>query len=63
MLYVAFWYVSIRPVVMRATKFLGIELDANINWKNHAIKLIPRLGSACYLIRKPHASCSIDALK
>ena len=48
---------------VNATKFLGIELDANINWKNHVIKLIPRLGSACYLIRKLHASCSIDTLK
>ena len=48
---------------VNAIKFLGIELDANINWKNHVIKLIPRLGSACYLIWKLHTSCSIDTLK
>ena len=48
---------------VNATKFWGIELDANINWKNHVIKLIPMLGSACYLIWKLHASCSIDTLK
>ena len=48
---------------VNATKFWGIELDANINWKNHVIKLISRLGSACCSIRKLHASCSIDTLK
>ena len=34
------------------TKFLGLELDKNINWKNHIQKILPKLNSACYLIRR-----------
>jgi hypothetical protein len=33
------------------TKFLGLELDKNINWKTHIQKILPKLGSACHLIR------------
>jgi hypothetical protein len=29
------------------TKLLGLELDKNINWKNHVKKIIPKLSSAC----------------
>jgi hypothetical protein len=28
------------------TKFVGLELDKNINWKNHVQKIIPKLSSA-----------------
>jgi hypothetical protein len=34
------------------TKFLGLELDKNINLKNHIKKILMRLSSACYLIRR-----------
>jgi len=34
------------------TKFLGVELDTNINWKNHIHKILPKLSSASYLIRR-----------
>ena len=32
---------------VNSTKFLGIELDTNISWKNHTLKLIPKLSGAC----------------
>jgi mannose/fructose/N-acetylgalactosamine-specific phosphotransferase system component IID len=32
------------------TKFLGLELDKNISWKNNVQKIIPKLSSACYLV-------------
>jgi hypothetical protein len=32
------------------TKFLGLELDKNINGKSHIKKMLPKLSSACYLI-------------
>jgi hypothetical protein len=32
--------------------FLGLELDKNISWKNHVQKIIPKLSSACYLVRR-----------
>jgi hypothetical protein len=34
------------------TKFLGLELDKNKSWKNHVQKIIPKLSSGCYLVRR-----------
>ena len=45
------------------TKFLGLELDKNINWKNHIHKTLPKLSSACYLIRRMYSSFNINTLK
>jgi mannose/fructose/N-acetylgalactosamine-specific phosphotransferase system component IID len=45
------------------TKFLGLELDKNINWKNHIQKILPKLSSACYLIRRMYPSCNLNTLK
>jgi hypothetical protein len=39
------------------TKFLGLELDNNINWKNHIHKILPKLSNACYLIRRMSSLC------
>jgi hypothetical protein len=38
------------------TKFLGLQLDKRINWKNHIYEILPKLSSACYLLRRmyPH---------
>jgi hypothetical protein len=44
-------------------KFLGLELDKNINWKNHIHKTSPKLNSACYLIRRMYPSFNINTLK
>jgi len=45
------------------TKFLGLELDTNINWKNHIHKTLPKLSSASYLIRRMYPSFNINTLK
>jgi hypothetical protein len=44
-------------------KFLGLELDKNINWKNHIQKIIPKLSSACYLVRRMYPCCNLNTLK
>ena len=44
------------------TKFLGLELDKNVNWKNHIQKILPKLSSACYLIRRLYPSCNLNTL-
>ena len=42
-----------KPVIgINSTKFLGIERDRGMTWKNHIQSLLPKLSSACYLIRK-----------
>jgi hypothetical protein len=33
------------------TKFLGLQIDNHINWKNHIEETIPNLSGACYAIR------------
>jgi hypothetical protein len=41
------------------TKFLGLELHKNINWKNHIQKILPRLSSVCYLVRRMRPFCNL----
>ena len=45
------------------TKCLGLELDKNIRWKNHVQKIIPKLSSACYLVRRMYPCCNSNTLK
>jgi hypothetical protein len=45
------------------TKFLGLKLDKNISWKNHVQKTIPKLSSACYLVRRMYPCCNSNTLK
>jgi hypothetical protein len=32
-------------------KFLGLELDTNVNWKKHVYKILPKISSVCYPVR------------
>jgi len=45
------------------TDFLGLELDKNIGWKNHVQKIIPKLSSVCYLVRRMYPCCNSNTLK
>jgi hypothetical protein len=42
---------------------LGLELDKNINWKNHVQKIIPKLSGASYLVRRMYPRCNLNTLK
>ena len=33
------------------TKFLGLQTDNHMNWKNHSEDMIPKLSAVCYVIR------------
>jgi hypothetical protein len=33
------------------TKFLGLQIDNHLNWKNYIKQMIPQLRGACYSIR------------
>jgi hypothetical protein len=33
------------------TKFLGLQIDNNLNWKTHIQYIIPKLSSACFAMR------------
>jgi hypothetical protein len=44
-------------------KFLGLNLDKNICWKNRVQKILPKLSSACYLVRRMYPCCKSNTLK
>ena len=33
------------------TKFLGLQIDNHLTWKNHIAQIIPKLSAACYAVR------------
>jgi len=33
------------------TKFIGLQIENHINWKNHIEEMIHKLSGACYSIR------------
>jgi len=45
------------------TKFLGLKLDKHINWKNHLNKTLPKLSSACLVVRSVYSYSNMPILK
>ena len=45
------------------TKFLGLQIDNHIKWKNHKPKMIPKLSEAYYAIRSMVHISNINTLK
>jgi hypothetical protein len=44
-------------------RFLGLQLDKQINWRNHLHCLLSKLSKACFVLRRLHYVLDIDALK
>jgi len=44
-------------------RFLGLELDNNMNWKNHVAKILPKLSRACYAVTAMYCFSSLNTLK
>ena len=44
-------------------KFLGIQIDNRLNWRNHIDQIIPRLSIACYMVRRMCHICNNDTLR
>jgi hypothetical protein len=45
------------------TKFLGLQLDNQLKWKNHIDKLVSELCGACYAVRSVTRISNIDTLR
>jgi hypothetical protein len=45
------------------TKFLGLQTENHLNWKNHIDLMIPKLSGECYAIRLMSHISSNDTLK
>ena len=52
---------EIEPV--KETKFLGLIIDEKLSWKEHINCMIPKLSSACYVIRTVITYISHTTLK
>jgi hypothetical protein len=44
-------------------KFLGLQIDNDINWKNHIDQMIPKLRGPCYAVRSVFHIVNFDKLK
>jgi hypothetical protein len=51
-------YNNFRLKVVDNMKFLGMELDYQLNWKQYTEKLIKKLNIACFMVRKLQALVS-----
>jgi hypothetical protein len=45
------------------TKFLGLQSDNHLNWKNRIDQMITKLSGACYAVRSVFPIVNIDTLK
>jgi len=45
------------------TKFIVLQIDNHINWKNHIEEMIPKLSEACYAVRSMVHISNINTLK
>jgi hypothetical protein len=45
------------------TKFLSLQIDTHLDWKNHVDLMIPKLIRACYAVRSMSHISSTDTLK
>jgi len=43
-------------------KFLGIQTNSHLNWKNHIDQIIPKLSITCYMVRQMYHICNNDSL-
>ena len=48
---------------VQETKFLGLIIDNKLSWKGHINYIIPKLSSACYVMRTVKAHVSFNTLK
>jgi hypothetical protein len=44
-------------------KFLGLQSDNHLNWKNHIDQIIHKLSAACHMVRQMYYICNNDILR
>ena len=43
-------------------KFLGIQINSHLTWRNHINQIIPKPSVACYMVRQMYRVCNNDTL-
>jgi hypothetical protein len=46
-----------------STKFLGLQTDNHLNWKNHIAQMTPKLRKICYAVRLMFHISNTDTLR
>jgi hypothetical protein len=57
------WYVDKTIEEVETSKFLGLQVDNNLNWKTHIQYTIPKLSSACFAMRNITSLMKTETLK
>jgi hypothetical protein len=55
-------YKNILTKEVTTTKFLGMHIDTNMNWKKHIEHILPKLSSVSFAIRTLYNSLNSEAL-
>jgi hypothetical protein len=56
-------YVDKTNVEVETTKFLGLQVDNNLNWKTHIQYIVPKLSSTCFAMRTITSLMKTETLK
>jgi hypothetical protein len=56
-------YVDKTIEEVETTKFLGLQVDKNLNWKTHIQYIIPKLSSVCFAMRNITSLTKTETLK
>jgi hypothetical protein len=48
---------------IETTKFFGLQIDSNLNWKTHIQYIKPKLSSACFAMRTVTSLVKTETLK
>ena len=56
-------YENKRITAVNSNKFLGLEIDSTLSWKQHIDSIKPRLNKACFAVRQVKPYMALEALK
>ena len=55
-------YQGINIAKSSVTKFLGLTIDDTLSWKAHIDQVMPKLNTACFILRAIHSVMSLETL-
>jgi hypothetical protein len=55
--------INTMKFIPKDSKFLGVQIDNHINWKNHIEQMIPKLSAARYAVRSTVHISYVNTLK
>jgi len=56
-------YENKQITAVNSIKFLGLEIDSTLSWKQHIDSIIPKLNKACFAVRQVKPYMALEALR